>query len=147
MKHIFTVLILLFFTLLTNGQVNNPAYDSTLAAKLGGDEYGMKMYVLVILKTGTNNELDKAKRDTLFAGHMRNIRRMADIKKLIVAGPMTANEKSYRGIFILDVRTIEEAATLLQSDPTVTEKIFEPEYFKWYGSAALSEYLGAHDKI
>ena len=29
-----------------------PTYDAALAAKLGGDEYGMKKYVLAILKTG-----------------------------------------------------------------------------------------------
>jgi uncharacterized protein YciI len=144
----FLILIVLFCSVvLVNGQAINPAYDSTLARKLGGDDYGMKMYVLVILKTGTFNEPDKAKRDTLFAGHMRNIRRLAGLKKLIVAGPLAENENAYRGIFILDVRTPEEAAILLESDPTVKSKIFDPIYLKWYGSAALSEYLGAHDKI
>lgn len=147
MKSIFSILLILSVTVIANCQTANPGYDSTLARKLGADDYGMKMYVMVILKTGTNNEQDKAKRDTLFAGHMRNIRRMADIGKLVVAGPLSANEETYRGIFILDVKTFEEAASLLESDPTVTEKIFEPLYFKWYGSAALSEYLGSRDKI
>jgi hypothetical protein len=53
----------------------------------------------------------------------------------------------YRGIFILNVNNISEARQLLDADPTVKEHIFEVEYFNWYGSAALSEYLPAADKI
>ncbi|MBN2395104.1 MAG: hypothetical protein JXC36_01425, partial [Candidatus Atribacteria bacterium] len=33
--------------------ISNPNYDKSLADKLGGDDYGMKSYFLVILKTGT----------------------------------------------------------------------------------------------
>ena len=130
-----------------NGQASNPDYDSTLARKLGGDERGMKMYVLVMLKTGPNNVQDSIKRAQLFAGHFNNINMMAELNKLIVAGPLDKNEKTYRGIFILDVATIDEAKFLLDGDPTIREKIFEPEYYHWYGSAALPEYLEADRKI
>lgn len=59
MKYIIT-LTLLVFTNLTFGQSNstkdtsisNPNYDKILADKLGGDDYGMKSYFLVILKMG-----------------------------------------------------------------------------------------------
>lgn len=147
MKIILSFAVLLLSLLSASGQATNPAYDSTLARKLGADQYGMKMYVLVILKTGPNKVEDKALRDSLFSGHMNNIRRLAGLKKLIVAGPLTENEKTYRGIFILDVRTIEEARILLDTDPTVKEKVFEVEMFNWYGSAALAEYLPISDKI
>jgi uncharacterized protein YciI len=147
MKIIFTGAIALLLTLTISGQPVNPNYDSTLARNLGADQYGMKMYVMVILKTGSNNVQDKATRDSLFAGHQKNIRRLAGLKKLIVAGPFSENEKSYRGIFILDVKTYEEAKALLSADPTIKEKIFEPEFYLWYGSAALPEYMPASDKI
>ena len=68
-------------------QSSNPKYDSVLAKSLGGDDYGMKMYVLVILKTGTAS-FDKKKTDSLFQGHMANIGRLANEGKLIVAGPL-----------------------------------------------------------
>ena len=55
--------------------------------------------------------------------------------------------KTYRGIFILNVKTIEEANDLLESDPTIKEKVLEAEIFKWYGSAALPTYLPKHKKI
>ena len=67
--------------------------------------------------------------------------------KLVVAGPFWKNDKSYRGIFILNVSTLEEAGELLQSDPTIREKVLEAELFKWYGSAALPEYLKLQKKI
>jgi uncharacterized protein YciI len=70
-----------------------------------------------------------------------------DEKKLIVAGPMVKNEKSYRGIFILDVATTEEAKLLLETDPAIKAKFLEPEFYEWYGSAALPEYLEASDKV
>lgn len=123
-------------------QNENQAYDSLLAKKLGADDYGMKTYVLAILKTGPNKIEAGPERDKLFKGHMANINKMADEGKLVVAGPMAEeNELKYEGIFILNVRTIEEAKKLLKSDPTIKEKVLDTELFLWYGSAAISEYL------
>jgi acetyl esterase/lipase/uncharacterized protein YciI len=128
-------------------QKTNPNYDSNLATKLGADDYGMKIYILVILKTGSNVSDNKALKDSCFSGHLNNINRLVKEKKLIVAGPMVKNEKSYRGIFILDVSTIEDANLLLETDPAIKAKFLEPELYEWYGSAALPEYLEASDKV
>ena len=144
-------LYLLFIAALTitqrlAAQSENPKYDSVLAKSLGGDDYGMKMYALVILKTGTAS-FDKKKTDSLFTGHMANINRLADAGKLVVAGPLGKNDKTYRGIFILDAKTIEEANQLLETDPAVKEKLLDAEVFQWFGSAALPTYLPNHEKI
>jgi uncharacterized protein YciI len=128
-------------------QTDNPNYNKALADSLGGDEYGMKMYVLVILKTGTNKIERKETVDSLFKGHMTNIGRMASIGKLVVAGPLVKNDKTYRGIFILNVKTLEEARELLATDPAVKEKLLDAELFQWYGSSALPMYLPFHDKV
>src|SRR5688572_15491154 len=94
------------------------AYDAALAKELGGDEMGMKQYVLVILKTGPNDTSIKGKqRENIFAGHMANIGRLADEKKLAVAGPFGKNDKGYRGLFILNVASVEEAQRLADTDP------------------------------
>jgi uncharacterized protein YciI len=105
------------------------------------------MYVLVILKSGIAKIEDKIVRDSLFAGHMKNIGRLADEGKLVVAGPFGKNEGDFRGLFILNVRTLEEADALLQTDPTIKANILKPELYPWYGSAALGEYLDEADKI
>lgn len=143
-------LAFLFFTMLALASVAqnpNPAYDSALAAKLGGDENGMKRYMLVILKTGSNQNTDQAFLDSCFAGHFANMDRLVKEGKLIVAGPISKNEKTYRGIFILNVSTMEEAQAIVQTDPAIHAKILDTEIYTWYGSAALPVYLDYVDRI
>jgi uncharacterized protein len=140
-------LLLFMSSLAMEAQSNNPKYDKALADSLGGDDYGMKMYVLVILKSGPVNISDKIIADSLFSGHLQNIRRLAKQGKLVVAGPLEKNEKNYRGIFILNVKTIEEARSLLETDPAIHAKVLDTELYGWYGSAALPMYLPTSEKI
>ena len=139
------------FVLLTcgfaNGQTENPVYDSALAKKLGADDYGMKKYIFVILKTGTNRTSEKPFLDSCFKGHLDNIKRLAAEKKLVVAGPIDKNADAYRGIFILNVADSNEARLLVNSDPAVNAGILDAVLYNWYGSAALPEYLEASEKI
>jgi uncharacterized protein len=128
-------------------QQTNVNYDESLATKLGADDYGMKKYILVILKTGSNTTTDKDFVNDCFRKHLENIGKLVEENKLIVAGPISKNEKSYRGIFILNVTTEEEAVKLLETDAAIKEKLLEPELYQWYGSAALPEYLESSDKI
>jgi len=50
--------------------------------------------------------------------HLENIQRLADLKKLVVAGPFGDNGK-LRGIFVFKVDSIEEARSLAATDPAV----------------------------
>ncbi len=98
----------------------NPNYDRKLAGKLGGDDYGMKQYFWVILKTGSNTTTVREFIEECFRGHMDNINRLAEEGTLIVAGPLGKNENNYRGIFILDkINSIDDAKELLQTDPAL----------------------------
>jgi uncharacterized protein YciI len=142
-----TILFFVLFAWTISAQTDNPKYDKALAESLGGDEYGMKKYVLVILKTGSNTTAGNEKTNELFRGHMDNIGRLAKEGKLVVAGPLGKNDKNYRGIFIFNVKTVEEAAALLETDSAFKEKLLDAEMYPWYGSAALPEYLKAHEKI
>lgn len=128
-------------------EISNPNFDPELAEKLGGDKYGMKNYFLVILKTGSNQTSDRELISRAFKGHMENINRLVEIDKLIVAGPLGKNDNQYRGIFILSAESETEAEELLQTDPAIEAGILEADIYNWYGSAALSEYLDAADKI
>ena len=124
-----------------------PARDAALAQRLGADERGMRQYVLVLLRTGpyvTQNEEERAR---LFEGHFANINRLADQGKLIIAGPIDQNDRQYRGVFVFNVATIDEARALVADDPTVTSGIFTPEYYEWYASAALMETPNIHRRI
>lgn len=145
-----SLLILLFVATLLSplaAQTPNPEYDSTLAKKLGADDIGMKGYILVLLKTGPNDVTDKAFRDSCFKSHFSNMKKMTDEGKLVVAGPLGKNDKTYRGIFILNTTDMDEVTQLLQGDLTVKEKIFDVEMYKWYGSAALPLYLDSVNKV
>ncbi|SMC65559.1 YciI family protein [Moheibacter sediminis] len=147
MKPIFTFLMLMILSNQSFAQNQNPEYDKELADSLGADQYGMKAYILVILKTGPAKIEDKEKVSELFRGHMENINKLADENKLIVAGPMVKNDNSYRGIFILNVKTKEEAARLVELDPAVKEGLLAVDFYEWYGSAALPVYLETAKKI
>jgi uncharacterized protein YciI len=132
----------------SDSTVTNPNYDRALAEKLGGDDYGMKSYILVILKTGPNTTADRELISASFRGHLDNINRLVEQGKLIVAGPLGSNDHQYRGIFILNnVASFEEATELMQTDLAIKNGLLEVEFFNWYGSAALPEYLPASDKI
>lgn len=122
-------------------------YDAALAKELGADELGMKSYVLVILKTGPVVVSNKVQRDSIFSGHMKNIGRMSDAGWLVSAGPIGKNDKQYRGIYIFDVRSVEEAEKLVFTDPAVASGVLAAEYYPWYASAALPVHKKYHKKI
>lgn len=147
MKPWFLSILLLTLSFSCTTQTGESTYDAELAQKLGADEMGMKSYTLLILKTGPSIVEDKALRDSLFAGHFSNMNIMSEAGKLILAGPLSQNKQNYRGIFILNTTSEEEVRELLSADPTIAKGIFEVELFTWYGSAALPEYLVAHEKI
>jgi len=124
------------------------SYDPDLAKKLGADERGMKMYVLCILKTGPKDGDFKGKeRDDIFKGHFANIGNLAEQGKLAIAGPFEKNDRAYRGLYIFNVPTIEEAEKLVVLDPAVKAGVFVPELTLWYASAALMGLNDIHKRI
>lgn len=124
-------------------------FDKKLAKKFGADDYGMKSYVFCILKTGPKDAeiKDKKQRDEIFAGHMANMKRLADEGKLTMAGPFMKNERSYRGLFIFNVTTVEEAQKLVDTDPVIKSGMMIAELTPWYGSASLLATPEIHKKI
>lgn len=61
-------------------------------------------------KTPATEEIQK--------GHMANINRLAEMKKLIAAGPF-GDDGQLRGIFVFRVGSLDEAKTLTATDPAV----------------------------
>jgi uncharacterized protein len=147
MKKIGILFVGLLVAMCAIGQTVNPQYDSVLAKSLGADEYGMKQYFLVILKTGSNTTTDKHFKDSCFAGHFSNMGKMVEAKQLVVAGPFGKNGDQFRGLFILNAADMEAAQQLVQTDPAVNAQLLKADIYPWYGSAALPEYLKATDKV
>jgi len=121
-------------------------YDAALARKLGADDMGMRQYVMCFLKTGPLRVNDPAKRTELMKGHFGMINRLAGEGKLILAGPFMEGGE-FRGIYLFDVKTVDEAKKLTETDPSIKEGYFRVEFIKWYGSAALIEVNNTHKKI
>lgn len=112
-------------------------YDETLAHKVGADEYGMKKYVMAFLLRGDRvSEYTPEQRQEVQGQHMANIGKMAEMGKLVVAGPFFGNE-DLRGIYIFDVQTLEEAQTLTETDPAIKAGVLKMDLKEWYGPAAL----------
>lgn len=132
----------------SNSQNENPdqIFDSELAEELKADDYGMRRYVMAFLKAGPNRNQDPEEAMELQQAHMDNINKMADEGSLILAGPFL-DDGHFRGIYIFDVQTIEEARELTQSDPAVQAGRLEMELHPWYGSAALMKVNEIHRTI
>jgi uncharacterized protein YciI len=127
------------------GQVKTP-YNAELAKQLGADDYGMKHYVIAFLRTGKKQVKDSTERMNLQMAHLKNISRLADMGKLIVAGPFL-DEQAVEGIFIFNVSSLEEAKKLTDTDPAIQAGTLEMELRPWYGSAALMETVKLHKSI
>ena len=121
-------------------------YDAELAKQLGADEYGMRSYVFVLLKTGKVTIQDKAESRKIFAGHFANMSRLAKEGKLVLAGPFIDGEPK-RGLFVFDVATIEEAEKIVKTDPAVQAGVFDYELTKLYCSAALRKIHEIHETV
>ncbi|MBK9450245.1 MAG: hypothetical protein IPN95_12705 [Bacteroidetes bacterium] len=100
--------------------------------KDGDTTYTMRRYVMVLLYRGKKaNKIPKDQLDKIQEGHMANISKLAAEGKLLVAGPM-GDDTDLRGIFILDCESVEEAATLVDTDPAVMAGRLRAEYHTWW---------------
>ena len=109
------------------------AYSKSVSAQTSiEDEYQMKSYIMVFLKAGPNRSQDSVTTSKLMEGHLNNIERLMKEKKMVLAGPFL-DDGMYKGIFILDVATLDEAQKLLSSDPAIKAGRLDYEIHPWYG--------------
>lgn len=124
-----------------------PAFDPELAARVGADDYGMRGYVLVILKSGPTPVPEGPARQEMFAGHFANMERLAGEGVLVLAGPFSDDPAGWRGLFVLAVDGVEAARGLVATDPVVASGEMVAEYHPWYGSAATMLLPDLHKRV
>lgn len=129
-----------------NKSEEHTTFNPQLAKKYQADDYGMHQYVIAFLKKGPNRSQDSLTSAKLQAAHMENIGRLADEGKLILAGPFL-DDTELRGIYVFDVKTIEEAEALTKTDPAIQAGSLVMELHPWYGSAAMMAIPDLHDKV
>lgn len=122
-------------------------FDPALAARTGADAYGMRNYVLVVLRTGPKRVPDGEARKAMFAGHFANMARLTEAGKLVMAGPFGDKDGDWRGLFVFAVADVDEAKALVATDPVIVEGEMVADYHVWYGSAATMLMPELHRKL
>ncbi len=98
----------------------------------------MREFVVGLLYQGsawTPQETDETRR--IQEGHMANIQRLVQAEALAVAGPFE-DAGDLRGMYIFNVRTIDEARRLVDTDPAIASKRLRFELYRWYGPTGIA---------
>jgi len=101
---------------------------------------------MAFLKKGPNRDLNKDSAMKLQMAHLKNINRLAEEGKLVLAGPFFGSQ-DLRGIYIFNVESIVEAEELTNTDPAIKAGSLEMELLEWYGSAALVGLNDIHNTL
>lgn len=94
----------------------------------------IERYWFVLLKTGAKTDFDSTAKAKLLEGHMANINQIYYDGILKVAGPFGKNDLTWRGIFIFDCKTKEEAEKIASSDPAIAAGLFAVDIVPWFGA-------------
>jgi uncharacterized protein YciI len=121
-------------------------FDAELAERLGADQYGMRPYVLALLKSGATPSVDAGTAAELQRAHLANIRAMAERGDLVLAGPFMSGGE-LRGLYLFKTDSVEQAEAWTASDPAIQAGALVMELIPWYGSAALLEVPAIHQSI
>jgi uncharacterized protein YciI len=111
-------------------------------------EPNIKQFWLVVLKTGPQDKIitDTTERKKIFAGHFSNMEKLHSEGILKAAGPFGKNDFSWRGLFILDCKTREDAETYVKTDPAISAGVFIVDIVPWYSEASGSFVSGKPKK-
>ena len=137
MKRFFSMLLLTLLSLnLSQAQTKNRP-----------DQLQMSTYVVGLLYKGPIWTAEKTpKTESLQAGHMANIKKMAEKGKLMAAGPI-GDTGQLRGIFIFRADSITEIKPLAEADPAIQASRLKIDYRTWWGQKGIGEtFAAAHKK-
>lgn len=101
------------------------------------DEYEMKKYFMVFLKSGPKRDQDSATSAEIQKGHLAHLDKMANEGKLDLAGPFLDNG-DIRGICVYNVATKEEVEKLVNMDPAIIAGRLVAEIHPWYSAKGAS---------
>ena len=124
-------------------------FDSAYAAHLGADDYGMRPYVLVLLRKGPNRGQDSLEAARLQRAHLDNMQRWAAEGLLVAAGPtygLPADE-TLQGLYVFALGDVAAVDSLAREDPAVAAGRLVLEAYPWYSSAALMDVDRIHGRV
>lgn len=126
--------------------INSFAQAETKPGKEKSAADKIEKYWFVLLKTGPKQDYDSVEKKKIFDGHMANIVRLYNEGIIKVAGPFGKNDLTWRGLFIFDCKTKEEAEKIAATDPAIAAGIFVVDIVPWYGEPSGSFKHGKPEK-
>lgn len=105
----------------------------------GDTTYIMKQYFMAFLKKGDTRDQSEAEAAEIQAGHLAYMNRLAEEKKICIAGPF-GDDGEVRGIVIYNVATLEAALALVNADPAVIAGRLSIEVHPWWAAKGSSLY-------
>lgn len=132
MRKLITILIFIFCS-------HSFLFGQSDSAKTNPGQ-NIKQFWLVMIKTGPRDKeiTDSTERSQLFAGHFSNMLQLNKEGILKIAGPFGKNDFSWRGLFVFDCITKEEAEMHVKKDPAVAAGIFVVDIVPWYSEPSGS---------
>lgn len=122
MKYSFFIILLIFAFELSaqsnsSGKSTHSIVNSVKSKRI--DEQGqMKTYYMVFLVAGDNRLQDSVTAAKIQKEHLEHLTKMWNEGKMDIAGPFL-DEGDAKGICVYNVKTLEEAKQLAESDPAV----------------------------
>lgn len=121
----------LFFFILLVFQSSTLMAQREFTRMEGDSAVTMKRYVFMLLEAGPNRQQDSLSAARIQQGHMDHMSQLAAEGKLVMAGPFDKGDP-FRGLFVMDVETLEEAEELVKSDPAISSGRLTTKTFFWW---------------
>lgn len=122
--------LLIFSVNLSFSQTKDTSKDTSKVSK-SIDMSKMKVFYLVLLKSGPYRTQDSTKAAEIQKGHMDNIIKLANEGKIVMAGPIAKKESNLRGIFVFNAKDEHEVEELVKTDPAVVAGRLIYEIYPW----------------
>lgn len=102
----------------------------------------MESFILVLLvRPADAPTYDEAKLKEIQAGHLANIKRLANEGKIVLAGPFEDHSgRNVRGMFLMKTDSVEQAREWTATDPAVKAGRLKPEFLKWFTEKGRVKY-------
>ncbi|HEV8139439.1 MAG TPA: YciI family protein [Pyrinomonadaceae bacterium] len=112
----------------------HPWWSEDIYKKAATSPLKMEMVYFGFLKRGPNRKAgddDTLEVKELQKAHLANINRLAETKKLVMAGPF-GDDGDYRGIFVFRVGSLKEAQELAATDPMIKIDRLRLDLHPWH---------------
>ena len=99
----------------------------------GDTTYVMKKYFIAFLKAGPTRDQSEKEAQTIQEGHMAHMNRLAEEKKICIAGPFEGDGE-FQGMLVFNVPNLEEVEKLVAQDPAVKAGRLLLEVHPWWAA-------------